>query len=216
MESYDYGNWITAIIHIGLFLFFALSFLVPRKRREWHATGIYSAFIIALFTEMFGFPLTIYLLSPLVGSLLSFEHSLGHLLGVALGGDVWLMVVCQLGGLLMASGFILVYLGWRKVHRAKGELITDGIYKYVRHPQYLGLVIITVGALVQWPTIVTFAMWPILAVMYYRLARKEEKEMESRFGGQYVTYRQRVSMFWPRLATASRTAKAKASRSKDK
>ncbi len=197
MEGYDYGNWIAVFISIGFVLFFTLSFLVPQKRREWHSAGMYSAFIIALFTEMFGFPLTIYLLSPLVGSSLSFEHSLGHLLGVALGGGVWLMVVCQLGSLLMLIGFILIYKGWRKVYRAKGELVTDGIYQYVRHPQYLGLMILTIGTLVQWPTIITFAMWPILALMYYTLAKREEREMEMKFERKYTEYKQRVPIFIP-------------------
>lgn len=200
MESYDYGNWIAMVISIAFFLLFTLSFLVPLKRREWHSAGMYSAFIIALFTEMFGFPLTIYLLSPLVGSSLSFEHSLGHLLGVALGGGAWLIMVCLLGSLLMLGGFILIYSGWRKVYRAKGELVTGGIYKHVRHPQYLGLMTLTIGSLVQWPTIITFAMWPILAVMYYRLARREEKEMETKFEGRYLEYRRKVPMFIPLIS----------------
>lgn len=194
---YDYGRWIAVFISIAFFLFFTLSFLVPRGKREWRAAGMYTAFIIALFTEMYGFPLTIFLLSSWFGAPLFFEHSLGHLLGVALGGGVWLRIVCQLGSLLMLIGFILIYAGWRKIYRAKGELVTDGIYKYVRHPQYLGLIILTIGTLVQWPTIITLAMWPILLIMYYRLAKKEEKEMEKKFRKEYREYKRKVSMFIP-------------------
>lgn len=104
-----------------------------------------------------------------------------------------MIIVCQLGSLLMLVGFIMIYKGWRKVHRAKGELVTDGIYQYVRHPQYLGLMILTIGTLVQWPTIITFAMWPILAVMYYMLAKREEIE----FTEKYTEYKQRVPMLIP-------------------
>lgn len=92
---------------------------------------------------------------------------------------------------------------WNQIHKANGELVTSGIYDRVRHPQYFGLFLVTVGMLIQWPTIITAVMWPILMFMYYRLARREEKEMESRFGDKYVHYRRNVPMFIPRLAATS-------------
>ncbi len=92
---------------------------------------------------------------------------------------------------------------WKQIHRANGELITTGLYRWVRHPQYSALFLITVGMLIQWPTLVTAAMWPVLMFMYYRLARREEKEMEERFGDKYTSYKRRIPMFWPRLGATS-------------
>lgn len=212
MESYAYGMWPLVVINAGIFIFFALSFLRPKKRWEWRSMGAFSAFVVALFTEMYGVPLTIYILAATLGSKYPitnlFSHESGNLWAVFSGGSIFVSgLLMLLGGAVMVGGIIIMGKGWRQIHKAKGELVTSGLYQRVRHPQYFGLFLITVGMLIQWPTIITIAMWPILMLMYYRLARKEEKEMERRFGDQYVTYRQRVSMFWPRLATASRTAK---------
>ena len=99
---------------------------------------------------------------------------------------------------------------WRRIHKADGKMVTSGLYRLVRHPQYSALFLIMVGMLIQWPTIITAAMWPILILMYYRLARKEEEEMESRFGNQYTVYRRQVPMFWPRRAAAPLTNEAEA------
>ncbi len=175
--------------------------------------GAFSAFVIALFTEMYGVPLTIYILTATLGSKYPvanpFSHMSGNLWAVFTGGSSFVSGLFMfLGGVVMIGGVVIMGKGWRQIHKANGELVTSGLYQRVRHPQYFGLFLITVGMLVQWPTIITIAMWPVLMLMYYRLARKEEKEIESRFGDQYVTYRQRVPMFWPRRATASRTAGA--------
>lgn len=201
--SYAYGRWTAVLIGIGIFSFFVISFLAPTGKREWRSLGVYEAFIIALFTEMFGFPLTIYILSSLFGMPLTFGHMEGHLLATALSmlgiidlAGAWLVVMVVSLALIL-TGFILISRGWSQIYRNKGELVTEGIYKYTRHPQYLGLMLITVGLLVQWPTIITLVMWPILLLMYYRLARKEENEMEARFGEVYVEYKRRVSMFFP-------------------
>jgi protein-S-isoprenylcysteine O-methyltransferase Ste14 len=202
--------WPFVVINTAIFIFFVLSYLKPKRRREWRSMGAFSAFTVALFTEMYGFPLTIYLLTSTLGSrypvIDPFTHINGHL-WVALSGGSTAMwgLVMLLSWSAMIGGLVIMGKAWKQIHKANGELVTSGLYRLVRHPQYFGLFLITVGFLIQWPTIITAAMWPILMLMYYRLARKEEKEMESRFGDQYVTYRQQVPMFWPWLATASRT-----------
>ena len=213
MESYDYGMWSVVAINVGIFIFFALSFLKPKKRWEWRSMGAFSAFAVALFTEMYGVPLTIYILISILGDkypvIDPFAHTQGNLWAVFSGGSVYVSgFLMFLGGVVMIGGVVIMGKGWKQIHKANGEMVTSGLYRWVRHPQYSGLFLITVGFLIQWPTIITIAMWPVLMLMYYRLARREEKEMESRFGDQYVTYRQRVPMFWPRLAAASRTTKA--------
>ena len=212
MESYAYGMWPAAAISVGIFIFFTLSYLKPKKRREWRSMGAFSAFTVALFTEMYGVPLTIYILTSTLGSkypvIDPFTHINGHLWVALSGGStaVWILVML-VSWAAMLGGLVIMGKAWKQIHKANGELVTSELYDRVRHPQYFGLFLITVGMLIQWPTIITAAMWPILMLMYYRLARREEKEMEGLFGDKYITYRQRVPMFWPRLATASRIAR---------
>lgn len=134
---------------------------------------------------------------------LSFGHKAGHLnavilerLGIMSLEEAWALVM-TISSIFIWSGLIIVIIGWRKIYKTKGELETDGIYRYVRHPQYLGLMLITLGMLIQWPTIPTLLMWPILMFAYYRLARKEEKELEDVFGQLYRDYKSRVKAFIP-------------------
>ncbi len=208
METYAYGMWPAALVSIGIFVFFVLSYLKPRKRSEWHSMGTYTAFVVALFTEMYGYPLTIYILTSLLGSqypaLNPFSHINGHLWVVLAGGStiVW-QIVMLVSNVAMFGGLFIMGKAWKQIYRAKGELVTTGLYRWVRHPQYSALFLITVGMLTQWPTLVTAAMWPVLMFMYYRLARKEEKEMETNFGEEYLAYRHRVPMFLPRFAKVS-------------
>jgi protein-S-isoprenylcysteine O-methyltransferase Ste14 len=203
-EAYAYGMWPVALVSIGIFVFFVLSYLNPKKRREWQSMGAYSAFVVALFTEMYGFPLTIYILTSILGSrypvIDPFTHINGHLWVALAGGSmsVWVLVML-VSNITMFGGLMILGKAWKQIHRGNGELVTSGLYGWVRHPQYFGLFLITVGMFIQWPTIVTAAMWPVLMFMYYRLALREEREMEASFGERYAAYKREVPMLLPWL-----------------
>ena len=175
--------------------------------------GTYSAFVVALFTEMYGFPLTVYILTSILGSrypvIDPFTHINGHLWVVLAGGSmlVWVLVML-VSNIAMFGGLIIIGKAWKQIHKANGELVTTGLYGWVRHPQYFGLFLITIGMLIQWPTIVTAAMWPILMYMYYRLTLREEREIEAAFGERYEDYKREVPMLLPRLGAARDRLKA--------
>jgi methanethiol S-methyltransferase len=187
-----------------------LQLLEPRTKRDWRSFGAFSAFLVALFTEMYGFPLTIYLLSGWLQSRYPnvdwFSHDAGHLLETLLGwkanphfGPFHLLSFALIGG-----GFILIANAWRVLYEAqrRGELATTVPYAHVRHPQYVGFILVMFGFLLQWPTLLTLAMFPALVWMYARLARSEEREVEAEFGETYRAYARHVPAFLPRLSSA--------------
>ena len=200
--SYNYGMWVVAAFNVGIFLFFVISFLAPKGKAEWRNMGVTIAFLVALFGEMYGFPLTIYLLTSWFGeaypALDPFSHKLGHLWVVALGGSNWAWAaIMALSLALMLGGYLLLSKGWRQIHGTQGELVTNGLYRFVRHPQYTGLFLVIVGFLVQWPTLLTVLMAPLLLYAYARLARKEEAAMFERYGADYSAYAEGVPRFFP-------------------
>ena len=164
--------------------------------------GVVGAFLVALFAEMYGFPLTIYLLSGWLGdaypALQPFSHKYGHLWVVVFGGsDLAWAVVMGLSLLLMVMGYLLLSKGWTQIHAARGGLVTDGIYAYARHPQYTGLFLVIIGFLVQWPTLLTVIMAPIMLYAYVHLARVEEQRAEAEFGELYRDYAEKTPPFFP-------------------
>ena len=208
-----YGLWSLAIINSLVFIIFAFSFAKPQSPRDWRSFGAFSAFLVALFTEMYGFPLTIYLLSGWLGTrypeidLLS--HDAGHLLEVLLGDLVGWDVNPHFGPfhvvsyVLIFGGFVLLAKSWGILYEAqrRHELAASGPYAYVRHPQYLGFIMIMLGFLLQWPTLVTLIMFPILVYMYVRLARREEQDASAEFGDEYIRYASGTPAFFPRLGS---------------
>ena len=206
-ETPAYGLWSLVLINSVVFVFFAYSFFKPTTTRDWRSFGAFSAFIVALFAEMYGFPLTIYFLSGWLQSRFPnvdwFSHDAGHLLEMMFGWTTnpHFGLFHILSYVLIGIGFVLIANAWRVLYDAQQSrtLATTGPYSYVRHPQYVGFILVMLGFLVQWPTILTLAMFPVLTVMYVMLARNEEHDALAAFGREYQAYMAEVPGFIPRL-----------------
>jgi len=208
-NSPAYGLWGLVAINSLVFIIFAFSFAKPQSRRDWRSFGAFSAFLVALFAEMYGYPLTIYLLSGWLTSRFPgvdfLSHDAGHLLEMMFGwqanphlGPFHFLSIAFIG-----AGFWLLAVSWKVLYEAQRThcLAASGPYAQVRHPQYIGFVLIMFGFLLQWPTLITLAMFPILVTMYVRLARREERDALAEFGEQYRGYMRSVPGFFPKLST---------------
>jgi protein-S-isoprenylcysteine O-methyltransferase Ste14 len=204
-EMPAYGLWTLVIINSAIFIIFAFSFFKPKTQRDWRTFGTFSAFIVALFVEMYGFPLTIYLLSGWLSSRFPgidpLNHDFGHLWYTLLGfeGDPHWNPIHIASNVIIVAGFFLLSAAWRVLFRAQkeGKLAVTGPYAYIRHPQYAGFIAIMFGFLLQWPTLVTLVMFPILGVVYVRLAHREEREARADFGHVWDAYAAATPAFIP-------------------
>lgn len=195
------GAWPLTVIMVVIASWIIFKYLVPRDFKEWRNAGLIQAFVIALYAEMYGFPLTIYILTSFLGIDIPWLHMSGHLWSYLFGwGEGMAMVEMIIGYFFVFAGISLIFQGWKQIYRAKDEekLVTDGLYQYVRHPQYTGIYIALFGQLIHWPTILTLALFPVIVWTYYTLARKEERVLILKFGDEYRVYMEGVPMFFPR------------------
>lgn len=193
------GRWDLVVLYSVVFSSFALLSTIRLKKGRWKSAGLYAAFVIALFAEMFGFPLTVYFLSafaggsgPAVEPVIAAEFQV-------FGVSYRLLATSLIAGVLSAIGFVFIALGWRDIYRAKGKLVTKGIYSLTRHPQYFGILLVAGAWLFAWPTLPTLALYPFLVLLYYHLMKEEEREMEEKFELKYRRYKEKTSMFLPSL-----------------
>lgn len=202
-----YGLWWLVAINSAVFVIFAFSFARPQSARDWRSFGVFAAFLVALFTEMYGFPLTIFVFSGWLSSRFPgidfLSHDAGHLLEILFGwkANPHFGPFHIASNVLIFGGFWLLATAWRVLYEAQraGNLATSGVYARLRHPQYVGFVLIMTGFLLQWPTLATLAMYPILLFMYARLAQREEADMLAQFGEEYRRYAAAVPAFFPGL-----------------
>ena len=205
-----YGLCLLVVLNSDVFIIFALTIFNPHTKRDWSSFGAFSACIVALFVEMSGFPLTIYVLAGWLPARYPgvnwFSHDAGHLLEMLFGwkasphfGPFHVLSFVFIGG-----GFWILSAAWPVLYRAQKahELATQGVYARMRHPQYVGFILIMFGFLIQWPTILTLLMFPVLVFMYVRLARSEERQTEQDFGQDWRDYAARTPRFFPRFAGA--------------
>jgi protein-S-isoprenylcysteine O-methyltransferase Ste14 len=192
------------ILNLALFFLFALvgslEFKKKRERRLWGASvsvivaetlgfsqrlAAAVSFIVAFYISMQGIPVSIY--------------AILWVFGTDPGG--WLSINAlpfEIAGIILFSiGGVLVMLGWSKIFNNRGNLVTDGIYNHIRHPQYLGILLATLSLVIYRFSPISALLWPVLVIIYYKLARKEERTVESKFGEEYREYKRNVSMFLP-------------------
>ena len=210
-DAPGYGLWRLVVLNSALFLMFAFSFFKPQTGRDWRTFGAFAAFVVALFVEMYGFPLSIYLLSGWLQTkypnLDLLSHNTGHLWSTLLGekGDPHFGALHIASYVFLGVGFYLLSSAWNVLYHAqrRNKLAKTGPYARIRHPQYVAFVLILLGFLLQWPTLLTLLMFPILLVMYGRLAITEEAEMRKRFGAEFEAYGARTPRFLPSFRIGS-------------
>ena len=195
-----YHMWGAALLWIGMYSMVLL--FLPFYRKSGIKPGsAYFAFIIAFALEMFGIPFSLYFAGWAFGIWLPEGLFWGHTLVNSIGH--WGMFA---GMALMIAGLALIITGWNRIYKeywsrekGSGKLVQSGIYRYIRHPQYTGLFLITLGMMFEWLTIPQLLLWPVIIAIYVRLALKEERDMEEEFGSEFLAYKDETGMFLPKI-----------------
>ena len=197
LESH-FHNWFGVLLFI--LLYGSILLFVPFYRKmDKKPKGTYLAFVIAFALEMHGIPFSMYLISWIIGSNLPEGILWGHTLFSSIGylGMYINILLAALALLLILNGWYNIYKKYWSKENGKGFLVTTGIYSRIRHPQYTGLLLLSLGMLIEWATLPMLLMYPVMFFMYLGLAKKEELAMLEEFGDAYRDYMQRTKRFIP-------------------
>ncbi|SDG72039.1 methyltransferase family protein [Desulfosporosinus hippei] len=197
LESH-FHNWLGVVFFIVLYSF-VLLFIPFYRKMDKKPAGTYLAFIIAFAIEMHGIPFSMYVISWIIGKKLPEGILWGHTFVSTIGfWGMYINITCVIIALLLIlNGWYNIYKRYWSKDAGKGSLVTNGVYRYIRHPQYTGLLLLSLGMIAEWATLPMLLLYPVMIVMYVRLARREEKDMLAEFGDEYWKYMKQTKMFIP-------------------
>jgi len=197
LESH-FHNWFGVLFFIVLYSI-VLLFIPFYRKMDTKPCGVYIAFVIAFAIEMHGIPFSMYLISWIIGRNLPEGVLWGHTLFSSVGYlGMYINIGCAIIALfLILNGWYNIYKKYWSKQTGSGKLVTSGVYKFIRHPQYTGLLLLSLGMVIEWATLPMLIMFPVMIFMYTRLAKREEKDMICEFGEEYKRYMARTKMFIP-------------------
>lgn len=192
---HQWGGVIFFIILYGVVLLFVPFY---NKMQKKPATA-YLAFVVAFAIEMHGIPLSMYLIGLIVGHYLPEGILWGHTLIDVIGyTGLYINITLAL------IGFALIILGWYRIYheywskdKGAGRVVKTGVYRFIRHPQYTGFILITLGMIAGWATLPSLILFPLIIWLYVRLAKKEERDLIEEFGEEYKMYMRHTKRFIP-------------------
>lgn len=193
-------NWF-GVVFFAVLYGVILLFMPFYKKMDRKPAGTYLAFVIAFAIEMHGIPFSMYVISWLIGKNLPEGILWGHTLFDSIGyWGMYINIACgTIGIFLIMNGWYNIYKKYWSRETGTGTLVETGIYKYIRHPQYAGLLLLSLGMMVEWATLPLLILYPVMVFMYVRLAKKEEQDMIEEFGIDYKNYMEDTKMFIPHL-----------------
>jgi len=197
LESH-FHNWFGVLLFVVLYSI-VLLFIPFYKKMDTKPRRTYIAFVIAFAIEMHGIPFSMYVISWIIGKNLPEGVLWGHTLFSSIGYlGMYINIGCAIIALfLILNGWYNIYRKYWSKQTGSGKLVTSGVYKFIRHPQYTGLLLLSLGMMIEWATLPMLIMFPVMVFMYTRLAKKEEKDMINEFGENYKRYMARTKMFVP-------------------
>ena len=197
LESH-FLNWFGVLFFVLIYGIVIVTLPYYRKMKT-KPKNAYIAFVIAFAVEMHGIPFSMYIISWIFGKKLPNGILWGHTLFGSVGYlGMYINIVLALIAL------IIIISGWKNIHKNKwskaegqGKVVKTGIYKYIRHPQYTGLLLLSLGMLIEWATLSLILMYPIMIFMYYKLSKREEQDMIDTYGQEYINYMDHTKRFIP-------------------